>query len=890
MAKLPKWAPRARRGQYLGVSPSHSSTVGLILNIATGYVSPQYHVVYDDLFSSVPNAETGGALQPDVFHGSFWDQLVASGLERLDDGDYADEPDPPPLHHDWMTNDELDALQRQRNDAERVNALPLPPALPPAPPLPPEGAPAPLVPEGDGVDVDVDDAALFPHHFPLDQVDPNAPEHNEHNDANEQDYPNDNNELPHWQMDGVWDGNGDNNTTMDSADEVVIFDADEEESLRREQERERRSQHLQPPDEMTFGRGKRQRKPNPKYASFSQSRWASLACFNRDSYSKQKVKRDSANDAFLAGLDWTSTVNELRSSTSTLMNRLLALNTDYLTNTVEAMHPMMLVTKADAADNPRWNEAMSGPDATGFMEACNKEIDTLYRLMKAWTVVERQPWMNVIPSTWAFKQKRYPDGSVKKLKARFCARGDYQVKGIDFFDTFAPVVNWTTVRLMLILSIILNLATVQVDYTAAFLHAPIDRDPKWDSMTREERQKSGVYVEMPRGFGQDGRVLKLNRSLYGLKQAPRNFFQHFKGQLERVGFVSQESVDPCLFISDKVIAVVYVDDTLFYSPKREYIDEVLERLKKEEHAELDVEDSVAGFLGVHIERDNTQGTIKLTQQGLIKRILEALQVGDLERSCTPALSKPLVEDKEGDPPQGRYNYASVIGMLQYLHAHSRPDLTYAVSQCARFVHNPKRSHERAVEKIGQYLKHTQDQGLILKPSQELDVDCYVDADFAGLWPYEEKNDPTSVKSRTGYAICIANCPVIWTSKLQTSIALSTMEAEYNALSEALKSVLPLRELLTHVAKGVGLSDDYTTTFKTTVWEDNAGALTLANMEPGRITPRSKYYAVKTHWFRSHLNERLTVVKVATTEQRADILTKGLTQTTFEHIRKLLCGW
>ena len=168
--KLPKWAPRARRGQYLGVSPSHSSTVGLILNIATGYVSPQYHVVYDDLFSSVPSAETGGALQPDVFHGSFWDQLVASGLERLDDGDYADEPVPPPLHHDWMTNDELDALQRQRNDAERVNALPLPPALPPAPTLPPEGAPAPLVPEGDGVDVDVDDA-LFPHHFPLDQVD-----------------------------------------------------------------------------------------------------------------------------------------------------------------------------------------------------------------------------------------------------------------------------------------------------------------------------------------------------------------------------------------------------------------------------------------------------------------------------------------------------------------------------------------------------------------------------------------------------------------------------------------------------------------------------------------------------------------------------------------------
>ena len=886
--KLPKWSPRARRGQYLGVSPDHSSTVGLILNIATGYVSPQYHVVYDDLFSSVPNAETGGVLQQDMFTGSFWDQLVACGLERIDDGDFEDEqPQPPPLHQDWLTPDEIDALRHQQNDMARINPLPMPPILPPRAPAPegaaaPEGALVPLAPEGeDNGDGEINDGEpLFP---PLDlDVEPNPPA------APPDDDPQD--LIPPLVMDGVWDGP--NNSTIDSGDEVVIFENEEQdvEDPVRAQEKMRRAQHLEQPDEMHFGRGKRARKPNPKYAAYSRERWKEHALFGHDDYARLKVKRDCLNDSFLARLDWTSTIRDLKSSQSTLMSRILAMNTNPKTGTVEAMHPMFLITKADAADNPRWNEAMSGPDAAGFMEACKKEIDTLFRLMKAWIVVDREPWMNVIPSTWAFKRKRFPDGTVKKLKARFCARGDYQVEGIDFFDTFAPVVNWTTVRLMLILSIILNLATVQVDYTAAFLHAPIDRDPKWDSMTRQERERSGVYVEMPRGFGQDGKVLKLKRSLYGLKQAPRNFFQHFKGQLERVGFVAQDSVDPCLFISDKVIAVVYVDDTLFYSPKREYIDEVLNRLKTEEHAELDVEDSVAGFLGVHIERDETQGTIKLVQKGLIKRILEALQVGDLDRSCTPALSKPLIEDKNGDPPQGRYNYASVIGMLQYLQAHSRPDITYAVSQCARFAFSPKRSHEQAVEKIGQYLKHTQDQGLILKPATSLDIDCFVDADFAGLWPYEEKLDSTCVKSRTGFVICLANCPMVWTSKLQTSIALSTMEAEYNALSESLKSVLPLQELLTHVAEGVGLSKEYTTTFKTTIWEDNMGALTLANLEPGRITPRSKYYAVKIHWFRQHISDRLRVVKVDTTQQRADILTKGLTQTTFEHIRKLLCGW
>ena len=297
---LPKWHPRSRRGQYLGVSPNHSSTVGLILNLTTGFVSPQFHVVYDDLFSSVPNAETGGALQPDVFTGPIWDSLLSTGLERLDDGDYDGEPEPPPLHHDWLTNDELDALQRQRNEAERINGLPIPQPILPPPPLAPEGAVVPLAPEGDAPDVEdapgpdpifaLDDDSvpppepLFPHQFPLDGVAPNAPQALD-------------NEMPQWQMDGVWDDGG-QNTTMASEDEVVVFDDEENE---RQQEKERRGQHFEPPDEMTFGRGKRVRKPNPKYASFSQARWAALSHFSHESetYARTKVKRDSLNDAFL---------------------------------------------------------------------------------------------------------------------------------------------------------------------------------------------------------------------------------------------------------------------------------------------------------------------------------------------------------------------------------------------------------------------------------------------------------------------------------------------------------------------------------------------------------------------------------------------------------------
>jgi E3 ubiquitin-protein ligase DOA10 len=132
---------------------------------------------------------------------------------------------------------------------------------------------------------------------------------------------------------------------------------------------------------------------------------------------------------------------------------------------------------------------------------------------------------------------------------------------------------------------------------------------------------------------------------------------------------------------------------------------------------------------------------------------------------------------------------------------------------------------------------------------------YVDADFAGGWGYEEPNDPVCVKSRTGFIIEIMGCPILWTSKLQSNIATSTMEAEYTALSIALRSCIPLLEVIKYVIQAFKVTSSSLLTFKTTVHEDNQGALRLANMEPGRQTPRSKFYAIKYHWFRSWLNAK-----------------------------------
>eukprot|EP00956_Cyclotella_meneghiniana_P033325 scaffold95021_cov33-Cyclotella_meneghiniana.AAC.1 len=163
---------------------------------------------------------------------------------------------------------------------------------------------------------------------------------------------------------------------------------------------------------------------------------------------------------------------------------------DFICNWV---HPLFLKAKSEASkeDNPSWKQAMSGPFKEEYWQAAVKEIETL-ESMDAWEVVDRTDDMNVIPSIWAFKLKRFPDGMVKKFKARFCARGDKQLEGIDFFETYAPVVQWTTVRLMLILEILLNLKSKQGDVIAAFLHARL-----------EDKEK--VYVDMPLGFRQQGK-------------------------------------------------------------------------------------------------------------------------------------------------------------------------------------------------------------------------------------------------------------------------------------------------------------------------------------------------------------------------------------------------
>lgn len=248
-----------------------------------------------------------------------------------------------------------------------------------------------------------------------------------------------------------------------------------------------------------------------------------------------------------------------------------------------------------------------------------------------------------------------------------------------------------------------------------------------------------------------------------------------------------------------------------------------------------------------------------------------------------------------------WNYRSIIGMLLYLSTNTRPDISYAVSQVARFSHNPKKSHSTAVKTILRYLAGTKENGVIYKRPKVLTLDCFVDADFAGLHGREPHEDPTSAKSRTGYIISFGGCFLLCKSQLQSTIALSTSEAEYGALSQSMRTLLPIQETILGMIKSVDMIDSDETLpfgskedilrFCTYIHEDNSAALSLANNH--KITSRTKHWCVKYHFFWSHVGDKTKntkVVKVDTKLQRADYLTKGLTRDLFENCRKLNQGW
>ena len=545
--------------------------------------------------------------------------------------------------------------------------------------------------------------------------------------------------------------------------------------------------------------------------------------------------------------------------------------------------PLSAFAASADPDTMYLHEAMRQPDRSEFLKAMRQEVKS-HSEAGNWDVTaiaDVPEGSSILPAVWQMKRKRRVlTGEIYKYKARLNIDGSRQVKGVNYWDTYAPVAAWSTIRLILIMALLGNWHTLQIDFVLAYTQADVEYD--------------NMYMRIPKGFDLGGLdpaqyVLRIRKNIYGQKQAGRVWNKHLVTKLLEVGF-TQSKVDLCVFYHGKNVYVLYTDDSILAGPDLEELKRLTKRME-EVGLVLTVEGDITDFLGVNIKR-HPDGTFELTQPHLIEQVLKDLRLhgSTVAVKETPAASSQLLRRfTESEAFDAHFDYRSVIGKLNYLDKCSRPDIAFQEHQCARFAAAPKAEHGKALKWLGRYLLGTKDKGLIYEPGQQ-SFDCYVDADFSGNWHEEDApHDPDTARSRTGYIICYANCPIIWASKMQTQVALSTTEAEYIALSTALREVIPIMELLKEM-KAFGFDCKATVpNVHCTTYEDNSGCLILATEH--KLRPRTKHINTQYHHFREYVNSgEITVVDIHTDLQRADMLTKPSTLVLLLRHRRAVMGW
>jgi hypothetical protein len=534
-------------------------------------------------------------------------------------------------------------------------------------------------------------------------------------------------------------------------------------------------------------------------------------------------------------------------------------------------------------DLPSTYEALSGPHAEDFWAAMDKEVKSLEK-MGTWKVVERSSLpatTKVIPGTWAHRIKRFPDGRLNKFKSRWCVRGDLER---DSFvgNAYSPLIGWPTIKASLLLAASHGWISRQVDFSNAFCQSPQVRD---------------VCVELPQYYRPKGCqdkdvVLKLQKSLYGQLDSPKLFYEHLSKGMKHLGFEPSES-DPCLFIHsrDKVMVLNYCDDQIWLSPDNKLIEKYVGQLQSNGYdLTLEPKGNMFGFLGIEFDRPEGTDRIVLSQKGLIEKVIRYTGMDTASGKDTPAAQEPLGSDQDGEPFDEPWSYSAAVGMLLYLSSNTRCDIQLAVHQVARFSHCPKQSHGQAIKRIIRYLVATKEMGTSFCPDLTKGLDCFVDADFCGLFGYEDDQDPVSVKSRTGFVLTLFGCPIITQSKLQSEITLSTVAAEYVAFSMAMRELIPMRALLKEISHKLDLQVVTKSLVRSTVFEDNQGCLSLVNVP--KMSTRNKYLALKYHFFRSSIGEEKGIVAqyIKSEHQLADPFTKSLPVSKFRELRKQLIGW
>ena len=430
------------------------------------------------------------------------------------------------------------------------------------------------------------------------------------------------------------------------------------------------------------------------------------------------------------------------------------------------LHPMQTRSKSGIFKKKAFLSALQPSDVTNlslvepishksalkcpvWVYAMKEEIASLHN-QNTWSLVSLPSNKNLVGCKWVFKIKKHSDGTIARHKARLVAKRFNEEPGIDYTETFSPVVKPTTVRIMLALSAHFNWSLRQLNVKNAFLHGILQEE---------------VYMVQPPGFEDftyPNMVCKLHKSIYGLKQAPRAWNERFTAFLPRLGFKTTY-YDSSLFVktvgSTLIILLLYVDDIIITGNDSMAIQHVIQSLT----SEFDIKDlgHLHYFLGIQISRTGTG--LFLSQQKYVHDFLIKIEMVDSKPCDTPCLPYNRLLKDDGEPYNNPTLYRSVVGALQYL-TFTIPDIAFSVHQVCQFMQCPMVSHYTAVKMILRYLKGTMDYGLSYSRT-DLDIKAFSDADWVG--------DPNDRRSTTGLVVYLGGNPISWSSKKQQIVSKSS---------------------------------------------------------------------------------------------------------------------
>ncbi len=525
----------------------------------------------------------------------------------------------------------------------------------------------------------------------------------------------------------------------------------------------------------------------------------------------------------------------------------------YLFDASSPASPSGLFTKEPASIV----EALKSEERDSWAAATQQEIDSL-KERDTWDLVELPRGRKVVDNTWVFKGKLGPTGEVLRYKARLCARGFSQTKGLDFDFTFSPVAAFRSLRILFALTARFSLSLFQLDVVAAFLNGKLDHE---------------IFMKQPRGY-EDGtpRVCRLNKAIYGLKQSSRLWNAELHSTLVDLDFRRCLS-DPCLYIEIRgstVIAVlVYVDDIIIATNVVSLYHSTLAALRAE--YQLTEQPEVTWVLGWHVCYSPIG--LFVSQSSFTLTLLRRFQMLDSSPVTTPGIAGSV-----GVPPGGPSSftatqYREAVGSLLFLSNCTRPDIAFAVGIACRAMSDPKQDDWGKVKRILRYLVGTPQLGLwFRKQVPNASFVCgFSDADWGG--------DTQGRRSTSGYVCLVAGCLVSWSSRKQPIVALSTMEAEYVAMAHVAREVLSLSSLLSELGFDIGC---------VSIFVDNSPAV-FVSQNPV-VTQKSKHIDLRYHFIRDVVARGIVDFKwIPTNLQLADSFTKYLDRIRFLRLRGCLVG-